>query len=67
MLCLFLIWLEYILNEGVFDGQKLRKLILQLRGVKLVVASRGNNHLSLLLQSEVLPCKVRIHVFLVHL
>jgi len=45
----------------------MRKLLLQLRGIKLVVASGSNNHLSLLLQTEVLPTETGIHVFSVHL
>jgi len=56
-----------VLKKGVLDGKKVRKLLLQLGCVKLVVASGSNNHLSLLLQSEVLPAEARIHVFLVHL
>ena len=55
-----------VLKKRVLDGKKVRKLLLQLRGIKLVVASGSNNHLSLLLQGEVLPPEAGIHVIPVH-
>lgn len=62
-----LVWLENILNEGLLDGQEFREFFVQFCGVELVVAPRGNDHLSLLLKSEVLPCEVGVNVVAVHL
>lgn len=62
-----MIWLEHILDERLLDGQKFRELFLQFGRIKLIVAPRSNNHLCLLLKSEVLPGEAGVDVLLVHL
>jgi len=63
----FLVRLKNILNERILDGQHLRKFFLELAGIKLIVTAGCNNHLGLLLQSEVLVGEIGIHILFVHL
>jgi hypothetical protein len=59
--------LEHELDQGLLDGQHLRELLRQLRRIHLVVATSGHDHLRLLLQREIHPLQLRVHVLLIHL
>ena len=59
--------LKDVLDQRVLDRQQLGELVLQLGCVHLVVASRSNDDLRLLLEGEVCPLEARVDVLLVHL
>ena len=61
-----LIWLENIPYQRILDWQKFWKFRLQLGTIKLIIASRCNYDLGLLLQGKVLPRKIRINVIPIH-
>lgn len=61
-----LIWLEDILDKGLFYWQELREFLLQFGSIKLIVAPWGNYYLCLLLKSEVFPCEFGVNVIPIH-